>query len=96
VKQVISISLGARKDDYEFETEFIGQQFTVKRLGTDGDMDKAAEMLLEWDRKADAIGIGNIKFPHAIAPVYLARKHDDKIKNLGKRIQTPVTTGGGR
>ncbi|MBU1343266.1 MAG: dehydrogenase [Proteobacteria bacterium] len=93
MKQVISISLGASKDDYEFETEFLGRQFFVKRLGADGDMDRAAQMLLEWDRKADAIGIGNIKFPHAIASNFLTKKHDDKIKTLGKRIQTPVTTG---
>ncbi len=94
MKQVISISLGASKDDYEFETEFLGQAFTVKRLGADGDMEKAAQMLLEWDKKADAIGVGNIKFPHAIASRYLTKKHDDKIKTLGRRIQTPVTTGG--
>jgi len=93
VKQVISISLGASKDDYEFETEFLGQQFIVRRLGTDGSREKAAEKLLEYDKEADAIGIGGIKFPHAIASKFLTRKHDDKIDALGKRIQTPVTTG---
>jgi predicted amino acid dehydrogenase len=93
VKKIISVSLGAREADYEFETEFLGQQFNVKRMGTDGDEEKAAQKLLEWDKEADTIGIGGIKFPHTIAPRYLTRKHDDKIKNLGKRIQTPVTTG---
>ena len=63
MKQVVSVSLGDRKDDYEFETEFLGQEFVVKRLGADGDMEKAAQMLLEWDRKADAIGIGNCPIP---------------------------------
>ena len=93
MKQVISISLGASKDDYQFETEFLGQQFLVRRIGTDGSRDKAAEKLLEYDKQADAIGLGNIKFPHAISPGFLTKKHDDKIKTLGKRIQTPVTTG---
>ncbi len=93
VKQVISISLGASKDDYQFETEFLGQQFMVRRIGTDGSRDIAAEKLLEYDKQADAIGLGNIKFPKAISPGYLTKKHDDKIKTLGKRIQTPVTTG---
>ena len=27
MKQIISVSLGAREADYEFETEFLGQQF---------------------------------------------------------------------
>ena len=55
MKQIISISLGTSKNDYEFETEFLGQEFNIKRFGTDGDMDKAAEMLFEWDKEADAI-----------------------------------------
>jgi len=94
VKRVVSISLGASKDDYEFETEFLGQEFTISRIGTDGSREKAAEKLLEYDKEADTIGIGNIKFPHAIASNYLTRQHEDKIKTLGRRIQTPVTTGG--
>ncbi len=93
MKQVISISLGSSKDDYQFETEFLGQQFLVRRIGTEGSRDKAAEKLLEYDKQADAIGLGNIKFPHSISPGYLTKKHDDQIKTLGKRIQTPVTTG---
>jgi predicted amino acid dehydrogenase len=93
VKQIISISLGASKDDYQFETEFLGQQFLVRRIGTDGNRDKAAEKLLEYDKQADAIGLGNIKFPYSISPGFLTKKQDDKIKTLGKRIQTPVTTG---
>jgi len=93
VKQIISISLGTSKNDYEFETEFLGQEFNIKRFGTDGDMDKAAEMLFEWDKEADAIGLGNVKFPYGIGPRYLAKKHTDKINKLGAQIQTPVTTG---
>lgn len=93
MKQIISISLGASKDDYQFETEFLGQQFLVRRIGTDGNRDKAAEKLLEYDKQADAIGLGNIKFPYSISPGFLTKKQDDKIKTLGKRIQTPVTTG---
>jgi predicted amino acid dehydrogenase len=93
VKQVISVSLGAAKDDYEFETEFLGQQFMVRRIGTDGSRKLAAEKLLEYDKQADAIGIGGIKFPPSTASGYLARKRDDQIAALGKKIQTPVTTG---
>ncbi|MCG8615522.1 MAG: hypothetical protein MI802_04850, partial [Desulfobacterales bacterium] len=93
MKQVISISLGPSKYDYEFETEFLGQQFMVKRIGTDGSRDKAAQLLLESDTKADAIGVGQVKFPPAISSGYLTRRHDDKIKRLGRKVQTPVTTG---
>ena len=93
MKQIVSINLGASKDDYEFETEFLGQQFNVKRIGVNGDMEKAASLVLKWDKKADAIGIGNIKFPYGIGPKSLVSKHDNTIKILGEKIQTPVTSG---
>ena len=55
MKQIVSISLGPSKDDYEFESEFLGQDFNIKRLGVDGEMEKAARLVLEWDKKADAV-----------------------------------------
>jgi predicted amino acid dehydrogenase len=93
VKQVVSISLGPSANDYEFETEFLGQNFTVTRIGTDGDLEKAAELLLQWDKKADAIGLGHIKFPYGVGPRYLTKKQHHHLKELGAQIQTPVTMG---
>lgn len=93
MKQVVSISLGASANDYEFETEFLGQGFTISRIGTDGDLEKAAELLLAWDKKADAIGLGQVKFPYGIGPRYLIKKQANHLKELGGQIQTPVTMG---
>ncbi len=93
MKQVISINFGNSKDDYEFETEFLGQQFNIRRIGVNSDMEKAASLVLQWDKKAHAIGIDNIKFPYSIGPKALVSKHDEKIKHLGEKIETPVTTG---
>jgi len=93
VKQIVSISLGSSKTDYEFETEFLGQDFNIKRLGTDGDLEKAAEMLLQWDKNADVIGIGGVKLPYGLNPRYLKKKHMDKLERLGAQIETPVTLG---
>ncbi|MCP4347415.1 MAG: dehydrogenase [Desulfobacterales bacterium] len=93
MKQIISISLGSGRDDYEFETEFLGQDFNIKRIGTDGDINKAADMLLEWDNKADAMGISHIKFPYTIGPERLIHKHTKKMKELSSKVKTPVTTG---
>ena len=93
MKQIVSISFGSSSDNFEFETEFLGQEFNIKRFGVDGQMDKAAKMLLAWDKNADAIGIGNIKFPYTIGSKYFFKKHTTRLDELGKRIQTPVTTG---
>jgi hypothetical protein len=93
VKQVISISLGSSANDYQFETEFLGQDFIIKRFGTDGDMEKAAGLLLKWDKEADAIGLGNVKFPYGLGPRYLIKKHHHQLRELGAQIETPVTIG---
>ncbi|MGD9251498.1 MAG: hypothetical protein PVG19_09765, partial [Desulfobacterales bacterium] len=93
MKQVISISLGSSANDYQFETEFLGQDFIIKRFGTDGDMEKAAGLLLKWDKEADAIGLGNVKFPYGLGPRYLIKKHHHQLRELGAQIETPVTIG---
>jgi len=103
VKQIISISLGPSSGDYEFDTEFLGQDFNIKRFGTDGDIDKTVEMLLRWDKtvemllrwekRADAIGLGGMKFPDAIGSRGSTGKHTEKFDMLSSRIQTPVTMG---
>jgi len=93
VKQIVSISLGPKSGDYEFDTEFLRQDFNIKRFGTDGDMDKAVELLLKWEKKADAIGLGSMKFPYAVGSRSPVEKHTEKLDMLSSRIQTPVTMG---
>ncbi|MCU0598997.1 MAG: hypothetical protein MUE70_07045 [Desulfobacterales bacterium] len=93
MKRVICISLGSSKYDYEFNTEFLGQDFHVKRIGTDGDLRKAEALLVKWDRAADAFGIGSVKFPYTIGPKRLTEERTRQIENISKRIKTPVTTG---
>jgi len=93
VKQIISISLGPSSGDYEFDTEFLGQDFNIKRFGTDGDIDKTVEMLLRWEKRADAIGLGGMKFPDVIASRGSTGKHTEQFDMLSSRIQTPVTMG---
>lgn len=93
MKKVVSISLGSGRDDYQFETEFLGQQFSIQRIGVNGDIEKAAIEVLKWDKKADAIGIGNVRFPYSIGPSSLTGKHDREIERLSQKIQTPVTSG---
>ena len=36
MKNVIGVSLGSHRQDFEFETSFLGQAMHVRRLGTDG------------------------------------------------------------
>ncbi len=93
MKRVICISLGSSQYDFEFETEFLGQDFLVKRIGTDGDLRKAEALLVKWDTAADAFGIGSVKFPYTIGPRRLTENRLKTIERIGRRIKTPVTTG---
>ncbi|MBF0224231.1 MAG: dehydrogenase [Desulfobacterales bacterium] len=93
MKRIISISFGLSSEDYEFTTDFLGQQYHIKRIGTDGDVEKVANLLLEWENKVDAIGLGNVKFPSTSIPGPLQEKHIKKIATLASKIKTPITTG---
>lgn len=60
MKTVLSVSIGSSTRDHSVKTEILGEQFTIERKGTDGDMKKAIEMIKEYDGKVDAFGMGGI------------------------------------
>ncbi|GAV26353.1 hypothetical protein ciss_22860 [Carboxydothermus islandicus] len=60
MKRVVSVSLGSSKRDKATEAEFLGEKFIIERRGTDGDYNKALQVLKELDGKVDAIGLGGI------------------------------------
>ena len=93
MKQVVSISLGPETADFELDTEFLGHEFSIKRVGTDGDLDRMLALLLEWDGKANAIGLGSMRFPNAIGPKHVLERRAEKIRALSDRVNTPVTMG---
>lgn len=94
MKNIVGISLGPVDGNYDFKTELRGQAFRIRRLGTDGDFDKAAELIRQWDKKAAAIGLGGMKPPYQIGPERLREKYEEKIDRLSSSVHTPITTGG--
>jgi len=93
VKLVISVSLGPAEEDYAFETEFLGQDFMIRRFGTDGDTARAARLLLDWDGKADAIGLSGVRFPTPFSVGFRARRQEERLQSLAAEISTPLTAG---
>jgi hypothetical protein len=59
-KEVVSVSLGSSARNHEVEVELLGQKFKIKRVGTDGDVKKAKNMIKELDGNIDAFGLGGI------------------------------------
>ncbi len=58
MKRAVSVSLGSSKRDKKVEVELLGEQVSIERIGTDGDMEKAAQLYKELDGTVDAFGVG--------------------------------------
>jgi hypothetical protein len=58
MKRAVSISIGSSTRDKSVEIELLGEKIRLERIGTDGDIEKAARMYQELDGKVDAFGMG--------------------------------------
>jgi len=84
--------MGTGDQDFEFRARFMEQQFTVRRLGTNGSMAKARKLLRHWGEEADAIGLGVVKDSYTVGSRRYIEKDSARLKGIVTRI--PVTTGG--
>lgn len=60
MKHVVSVSIGSSKRDSRTRQEILGEEVIVERVGTDGSIKKAIELLQQLDGKVDAFGMGGI------------------------------------
>lgn len=58
MKRAVSISIGSSKRNKAVEVTLLGEQISIERIGTDGDMEAAAQKYKELDGKVDAFGVG--------------------------------------
>lgn len=58
MKRAVSISIGSSKRDKAIEIDLLGEKILLERIGTDGDMEKAAQLYGDLDGKVDAFGVG--------------------------------------
>lgn len=56
--EVVSVSLGSPARDHEARLTVAGTPFRVRRLGTGGDLRRAAALLRELDGRVHALGLG--------------------------------------
>ena len=93
MKRAVSISIGSSKRNKAVEVNLLGQQISIERIGTDGDMEAAALKYKELDGQVDAFGVGGADLGlmvdgkwyelHSVTPV---------IRYIKK---TPVVDGSG-
>ena len=93
MKRAVSISLGGSIRDKHVTLTLLGEEISIERIGTDGDVEKAIQLYNELDGKVDAFGVGGIDLGLTVAeryyPLYDAQKLVAGVK------QTPVVDGGG-
>jgi hypothetical protein len=93
MKRAVSISIGSSKRDKAVEVELLGEKVCIERIGTDGDMEKAAELYRDLDGKVDAFGVGGadlgLRVDQKWYPLYSVQPMVRFIK------QTPVVDGAG-
>ena len=93
MKRVVSISIGSSRRDKVGELELLGERVRMERIGTDGDMERAARLFQELDGHVDAFGVGGADLGCWVDrrwyPLYSVRPMVRFIQ------QTPVVDGGG-
>jgi hypothetical protein len=60
VLKVVSVSLGSAKRNKTTRTELLNTEFELTRIGTDGNLKLARELIQQLDGKVAAIGLGGI------------------------------------
>ncbi|NMB00277.1 MAG: quinate 5-dehydrogenase [Firmicutes bacterium] len=60
MRRIVSVSIGSSQRDSKVVVNVCGEDFSIERIGTDGDMQKAIALIKELDGKVAAFGMGGI------------------------------------
>lgn len=94
MKRIVSVSIGSSVRNKRTECEILGEKYLIERIGTDGSIKKAVELIGELDGKVDVFGMGGIDLHLSCGPDkgYLLREAIPIVKAAKK---TPIVDGTG-
>ena len=93
MKKVVSVSLGSSKRNKKVEIEVLGEKVIIERIGTDGSLSKAAQLINDLDGRVDCFGLGGTDlYIYAGTKRYTIR---DAAKIANKAKKTPIVDGSG-
>jgi len=91
VKSIVSVSLGPRSLDSSFRARFLGQEFKVRRIGTDNDLKAAENLVAEWRDRVDAIGLGMVRDHYWVGTNHFVQRDTARLEQIAG--DTLVSTG---
>jgi hypothetical protein len=93
MKRAVSISIGSSKRDKSVEVKLLGETVRIERIGTNGDMEKAAQLFKELDGKVDAFGLGGADLGLLVDTKFYPLH---SVKSIVRYVkQTPLVDGEG-
>lgn len=93
MKRAVSISLGSSSRDKRVVISLAGEEISIERIGTDGDVERARRLYQELDGKVDAFGVGGTDLGFTVAGRYYPLHSSRKL--ISGVQQTPVVDGEG-
>jgi hypothetical protein len=93
MKRAVSISIGSSKRNKAVTVNLLGEEISIERIGTDGDMEAAALKYKELDGKVDAFGVGGADLGTMVDGKWYRLYSVEKMVRYIK--QTPVVDGTG-
>ena len=93
MKRAVSISLGSSKRNKAVEVTLLGEKVSIERIGTDGDMEAAAQKYKELDGKVDAFGVGGADLGLLVDTKWYPLYSVNRMVRFVK--QTPIVDGTG-
>jgi hypothetical protein len=92
-KRVVSVSLGSSQRDHRVVTQLLGQEISLERIGTDGNLGRARQLYRELDGKVDAFGVGGIDLTLRVRDRHYPLRQ--ALKLVADVQHTPLVDGGG-
>ncbi len=93
MKRAVSISIGSSKRNKAVTVNLLGEEISIERIGTDGDMEAAAQKYKELDGKVDAFGVGGADLGLMVDNKWYRLYSVEKMVRFIK--ETPVVDGTG-
>ncbi len=93
MKRAVSISIGSSKRNKAVVVNLLGEEISIERIGTDGDMEAAARLYGELDGKVEAFGVGGAQLGMLVEGKWYPMHSVQKMVRFVKK--TPIVDGTG-